>query len=176
MGISRTCVQNTSASCWTFGSTRQRFIVCSATPSTSPLLSHQQIRLWLYRIEQLTWNSGIRFEMNESFTAEKPLQSSHGCVFTFEEDKLALAVLVHSIYLGRQAPPEHADQHGVARHHRVISHPPKPVVLGDNRRIIEKQRKHKYSLYGNRCVGKWSTASRSKSLSDSDQLHVCASC
>ncbi len=52
---------------------------------------------------------------------------------TFEEDKLALAVLVDGIYLGRQAPPEHADEHGVSRHDRVISHPPKPVVLKESK-------------------------------------------
>lgn len=48
---------------------------------------------------------------------------------TFEEDKLAVAVLVDGVYLGRQAPPENADEHGVPRHHRVVSHSPKPVIL-----------------------------------------------
>ena len=57
---------------------------------------------------------------------------AHWRALTFEEDELALAVLVGGVYLGRQAPPEEADEHGVPRHHRVISHPPKPVVLEEN--------------------------------------------
>lgn len=56
------------------------------------------------------------------------------CEHTFEEDKLALIVLVHGIYLGRQAPPEHTDEHGVSWHHRVIPHPPKPVVLKETQK------------------------------------------
>lgn len=52
---------------------------------------------------------------------------------TFEEDKLALAVLIDCVYLGRQASPEHSDGHGVSLHYRVIFHPPKPVVLKGNR-------------------------------------------
>lgn len=52
---------------------------------------------------------------------------------TFEEDKLALAVLVDGVYLGRQAPPEHADEHGVPWHYRVVSHSPKPVVLKESK-------------------------------------------
>lgn len=52
---------------------------------------------------------------------------------TFEKDKLALAVLVDGVYLGRQAPPEHTDEHGVPWHYRVISHPPKPVILKENK-------------------------------------------
>lgn len=48
---------------------------------------------------------------------------------TFEEDELALAVLVRGVDLCRQASPEHADEHGVARHDRVVPHSPKPVVL-----------------------------------------------
>lgn len=55
---------------------------------------------------------------------------------TFEEDELALAVLVDGIYLGRQAPPEHTDEHGVSWHYRVISHPPKPVVLKESKHIV----------------------------------------
>ena len=49
--------------------------------------------------------------------------------FTFEEDKLPLAVLINSIDLGWQPPPEHTDEHGVARHHSFVTHPPEPVVL-----------------------------------------------
>lgn len=59
------------------------------------------------------------------------------CDLTFEEDELALAVLVHGVYLRRQAPPENADEHGVPRHHRVISHSPKPVVLEEKQRMHE---------------------------------------
>lgn len=51
------------------------------------------------------------------------------CQLTFEKDKLALAVLVHGVYLVRQTPPENVDEHRVSRHDRVISHPPEPVVL-----------------------------------------------
>lgn len=29
----------------------------------------------------------------------------------------------------RQTPPENVDEHRVSRHHRVVSHPPEPVVL-----------------------------------------------
>lgn len=55
-----------------------------------------------------------------------------GClasVLTFKKDKLALAVLVDGIYLGRQTPPEHVDEHGIAWHYCVVSDPPKPVIL-----------------------------------------------
>lgn len=52
---------------------------------------------------------------------------------TFEEDKLSLAVLVDGVYLGRQAPPENTDEHGVSWHHRVISHAPKPVILKEHK-------------------------------------------
>lgn len=60
---------------------------------------------------------------------------------TFEEDKLALAVLVHGIYLGGQASPEHADEHGVSWHHSIISHPPEPVVLKESHKknTVRKQ-------------------------------------
>lgn len=59
--------------------------------------------------------------------------TQQGRELTFEEDKLALAVLVHGVDLCRQAPPEHADEHGVSRHDRVVPHPPKPVVLEETR-------------------------------------------
>lgn len=65
--------------------------------------------------------------IEKSFTQQQ-------CGLTFEKDKLALAVLVDGIYLGRQAPPENTDEHGVSWHHRVISHPPKPVVLKHRQR------------------------------------------
>lgn len=52
---------------------------------------------------------------------------------TFEEDKFALAVLVDGVDLGWQAPPEDADEHGVSRHDRVVSHPPKPMVLEEKK-------------------------------------------
>lgn len=52
---------------------------------------------------------------------------------TFEEDKFSLAVFVDSVDLGRQAPPEDADEHGVSWHDRVIPHPPKPVVLEEKK-------------------------------------------
>lgn len=59
--------------------------------------------------------------------------TQQGRELTFEEDKLALAVLVHGVDLCRQAPPEHIDEHGVSRHDRVVPHPPKPVVLEEMR-------------------------------------------
>lgn len=55
--------------------------------------------------------------------------SQQRCELTFEEDKLALAVLVDCIYLGWQAPPENTNEHGVSWHYGVISHTPEPVVL-----------------------------------------------
>lgn len=50
-------------------------------------------------------------------------------VLTFKEDKLALAVLIHGIYLGWQTPPEHVDEHGITWHHCIVPHPPKPMIL-----------------------------------------------
>lgn len=64
---------------------------------------------------------------------------------TFEEDKLSIAVLVDGVYLGRQAPPENTDEHGVSWHYRVISHPPKPVVLrGRGKRTLSRNRGHQH--------------------------------
>ena len=63
---------------------------------------------------------------------------------TFEEDELALAVLVHGVYLGRQAPPENTDEHGVSRHHGVVPHPPKPVVLRGKERGCQATGKHEF--------------------------------
>lgn len=51
------------------------------------------------------------------------------CGLTFEEDKLALTVLIHGVDLRRQPFPEVADLHGVSRHHRIITHPPEPLIL-----------------------------------------------
>lgn len=48
---------------------------------------------------------------------------------TFEEHKLPFAVLVHSVDFGWQAFPEVVDLHGVARDHRVVPYPPKPLIL-----------------------------------------------
>lgn len=56
---------------------------------------------------------------------------------TFEEDELALAVLVRGVDLCRQASPEHVDEHGVSRHDRVVPHSPKPVVLKEAQWTIE---------------------------------------
>lgn len=60
---------------------------------------------------------------------------------TFEEDKLALAVLVDGVYPGRQAPPENTDEHRVSRHYWIIPNPPKPVVLEENRGQREEAEK-----------------------------------
>lgn len=72
------------------------------------------------RHEQHTWRTQCRHRLG--VTQQWP-------ELTFEEDKLALAVLVHGVDLCRQAPPEHTDEHRVSRHDRVVPHPPKPVVL-----------------------------------------------
>lgn len=56
---------------------------------------------------------------------------------TFEEDELALAVLVRGVDLCRQASPEHVDEHGVSRHDRVVPHSPKPVVLKEAQWTVE---------------------------------------
>lgn len=73
--------------------------------------------------------------IEKSFTQWRCDNSDDGEAWelTFEEDKLALAVLVDGVYFGRQAPPEDTDEHGVPWHHRVISHSPKPVVLKENK-------------------------------------------
>lgn len=55
--------------------------------------------------------------------------SETGCGLTFEEDKLPLTVLIDSVDLGGQPFPEIADLHGVPGHHRVITHPPEPLIL-----------------------------------------------
>lgn len=58
--------------------------------------------------------------MEKSFTQQRGDNSDDGGEeheLTFEEDKLALAVLVNSIYLGRQAAPENTDEHGVPGHY-----------------------------------------------------------
>lgn len=61
--------------------------------------------------------------------------SAWGCL-TFKEDKVPVAVLVHGVHTGRQAPPEVRDLHGVPLHHPVVPHPPEPLVLQSKQKSL----------------------------------------
>ena len=56
-------------------------------------------------------------------------------ILTFEEDKFAFAVLVNSVNLSGQTPPEDTDEHGIAWHYCIVTNPPEPVVLKKRQRI-----------------------------------------
>lgn len=81
-----------------------------------------------------------RHERSLMMLAVKMVMEDKPGGLTFEEDKLVLAVLIDRIDFGWQTPPEYTDEHRVPRNHRVIPHPPEPVVLhtGQNTQLGEQ--------------------------------------
>lgn len=71
--------------------------------------------------------------------AQAPAQAPRGRRggLTFEEDEVAVAVLVHRVDAGWQAPPEVRDLHGVAVHHPVVPDAPEPLVLRSKQRASQ---------------------------------------
>lgn len=64
-----------------------------------------------------------------------------GTLLTFKEDKIPITVFVNRVDTRWQAPPEVSNLHGVAVHHSVVSHAPKPLVLQTRESVTQQTRR-----------------------------------